>query len=1005
MANDEALRAAGIDDPEAFRSRLDALWSVAVPAAVVDAAAGAADPALVLTALAHLRDGAAEALGRVGGDVAQAIRLVTLLGASPLVGRLLLAEVDLWPVVLTAGRDGLRTLVPAAASVGALEPEALWQVVRLLKRRRMLLIAARDLLGEATLEETTRGLSELAEDALEVAVAATRDRLVEAHGDVVTDAGPAGFVVLGMGKLGGGELNFSSDVDLVYLYADDARESAGGPRGVLTPHEFFARLAEGVTRALHHTTADGFVFRVDLRLRPEGGNGPIVNPRGAALEYYGAYGQTWERGAFLKARPVAGDRALGAAFLEDMEAFVYRRFLDYATVEDIAAMKARIEASLTRRPRGMNVKLGRGGIREIEFVIQGLQLVHAGKDARIRERNSLVALRRLAEHRYLEPADAAALATAYRFLRQVEHKIQLVDERQTQVVPAGADELRLARRLGYARTDPAHALERFREDCRRHTEIVHRAFAALLYSGRDSTAGTDTRFAHVLDRLEEEAETRTALAGLGFHEVEESRSHLRLLRDGPLRSPATPRRKKLLRKVAPALLDAVTRAPDPDLALRHLAAFLTAVGARSSFLALLTENPATLNVLVRLFGSSEFLSRLLVRHPEMLDNLVRADLVRVTMTKAEMQAELSGQIAAADDYEERLDVLRRFRHEHFLRVGINDLEGLLPFHEVSDQLSDLADVCVEAAWRVADEATRARYQVDASPADFVVVALGKHGGRELTYNSDLDVIFIYAPRSETAGTTTVHEYVTRLAQTMMTTLQVQTREGRMYLIDTRLRPSGNAGPLVSSRDAFARYHAESAQLWERQAMIKARVVAGDTSLADEVAAIVARFVYATPLAAEGAAEIHRIRMRMEHELAGSERAGFNIKTGRGGLVDIEFLVQMLQLRHGAAMPAVCERATRPALAALAAGGVLSLEEARALDASYAFLRALTNRLRIERDQAVEALDRSGHGLAAVARRLGYEGTNDAVARRLLDDYESHREAVRSIYGRWFGAAD
>jgi glutamate-ammonia-ligase adenylyltransferase len=283
-----------------------------------------------------------------------------------------------------------------------------------------------------------------------------------------------------------------------------------------------------------------------------------------------------------------------------------------------------------------------------------------------------------------------------------------------------------------------------------------------------------------------------------------------------------------------------------------------------------------------------------------------------------------------------------------------------------------------------------------------VIGLGKLGARELTYNSDLDLIFVYVPSGDEAGPVSVHELFTKLAQTMITTLQVQTREGRMYSIDTRLRPSGNQGPLVSSLESFARYHAESAHLWERQAMIKARGVAGDAALLADVEAIIGRFVYARPLEDAEVAEIHRLRMRLEREHAGDERDEYNVKTGRGGILDIEFMVQMMQLRHGTAVPAVRRRATRHALAALAAAGVVAVSEATALEESYAFLRTLTSRLRIERDKPVESLERDGETLAPLARRLGYVGTNEAVARQLLADYQRHREQVRSLYVAWFG---
>jgi len=1005
----DRLRAAGIGDPDELLSRLAASWPGGMPPdAVLAALASSPDPPLAVASLGRLRDAAPDALARVAADEEQGAALVALLGASASVVRWLAMEPTRWQSVLAPAGTPIAELVPRPEPLAgdAATPEALAQLLRVFKRRRVLVIAARDLLGRATLVDTVTELSRLAEDALEVAVASVRARLVAAHGDVRgSDGTPLGFSVLGMGKLGGGELNFSSDIDLVYVYGDGGEDSAGGPRGKLSAREFMSRLAEAVTRALHQATDDGFVFRVDLRLRPEGTNGPIVNSAANALLYYESWGQTWERAAYLKARPVAGDRALGDRLLRDLEPFVFRRYLDYATLEDLKQMKAKVERALAAAPdKGLNVKLGRGGIREVEFVIQSLQLIHAGKDERIRQRNSLAALERLVETRYLAADESVRLAEAYRFLRDVEHKIQLVDERQTQVIPSGDGEVRLARRLGYRDLEPAVALARFRADLRRHTDAVATSFAALFYASETDRADSDDgRHASLLAGLDEDpARAEAELAALGFLDPRAARDHLVLLRDGAPSSRATPRRKQLLLAVAPSLLGEVSRAPDPDLALRHLAGFMAAIGARSSFLSLLAENPATLRVLVRLFGSSEFLSQILIRHPEMLDNLVRADLARLEVPKAALANELAGVIAATADYESRLDALRRFRHEHFLRVGINDLDNLLPFHVASSQLSDLADVCLDAAWKVAEEETRRRYGLDAAPGQFAVVGLGKLGARELTYNSDLDLIFVYVPTAADAGPVSVHEFFTKLAQTLMTTLQVQTREGRMYSIDTRLRPSGNQGPLVSSLESFARYHAESAHLWERQAMIKARGVAGDPDLAIEVEAIVQRFVYARPLGDDEVAEIHRLRMRLERELAGDERAEFNIKTGRGGLLDIEFMVQMMQLRHGAAVPEVRRRATRHALAALAEAGVVPADEAAVLEESYAFLRALTNRLRIERDQSVESLEREGYRLPALARRLGYAGPNEDVARQLLADFGRHRERVRALYVRWFG---
>ncbi|MGH7859722.1 MAG: DUF294 nucleotidyltransferase-like domain-containing protein, partial [Candidatus Binatia bacterium] len=451
----------------------------------------------------------------------------------------------------------------------------------------------------------------------------------------------------------------------------------------------------------------------------------------------------------------------------------------------------------------------------------------------------------------------------------------------------------------------------------------------------------------------------------------------------------------------PALFGEIRTSTDPDLALHHMAEFISAVGARTSFLALLTEKPETLRLLVGLFSSSRYLSHFFLRHPELLDSLVRADLAMVHKDRAVLDAELDSLLQAAPDYEAELDALRRFRNEEFLRIGVNDIHGLLDFVEVNEQLSDLAEACLAAALRIASRTIAERF--GPSPGRFAVMAMGKLGGHELNYNSDLDLIFVYdAPPRPDSGGVSVHEYFTKLAQRLMAVLQVATPEGYVYRIDMRLRPSGASGPLVSSLEAYRRYHETSSALWERQALIRARGVAGDSALGSEVERVNEEFVYGRGLADEDVAEISRLRMRMERELSRESASRWNLKTGRGGIVDVEFLVQMLQLRHGAAHPAVRLRSTERALEALFKEGVLPAEEFRALHQGYRFLRRLENSLRIERDQPVEALEHEA--APTLARRVGYTGPPEDAARELLAEFESVRESIRRIYESRFGGS-
>jgi glutamate-ammonia-ligase adenylyltransferase len=998
-----ALGAAGSVDPERVATAADAATAWLASAPVADVAAGlaaAADPDAALDRLVRLL-AAGDRPPRPGGVAP----LLQLLGGSAALSAALAAEGPAWPDVLAdALASGPRDVAAHAATLaaaGAGGPLARADVQRVLRRHRrheLLRIGGRDLLGLATVDETVRELSALAEAAIDAAVRATRARLEAEWGAV-----DAGFVVLGMGKLGGGELNYSSDVDLVYVYERDG-ELPGGR----TLAQLFCRLAEEVTRALGERTEDGVVFRVDLRLRPGGGEGPVAVSLPAALSYYETWGQTWERAVWLKARAVGGTRALGDAVLAELAPFVYRRYLDFGTIEDLKAMKRRVDASLGGADvAARDVKLGRGGIREAEFFVQAQQLVHGGKDARVHARGTLAGLAALARAGYVEPRLADGLAAAYRFLRDVEHKIQIDEERQTHRVPADPDGLRaLARRLGFRGDDAA---ARFEAERARHGAVVRAAFEALFHAAEESRRrGTTPELTALVEHADRADETRARLARLGFRDADAAYRDLRLLRDGPPHAPASPRRRQALAALAPALLVEIAGSPAPERALRHLAMFVSTVGARTSYLHLLLENPGVMRLLVRLFATSEFLSAFFLRHPELLDSLVRADLVRIVRAPEDVEAEVDARLAVAVDLETELDTLRRFRHEEVLRVGVHDIEGTLAPDEVGRQLAQVAEACLRAALRIArrEVVRRAGLPADPPTDGLAILALGSLGSGEPTYASDLDLIFIYEPGDPAwwEGRAVAHEVFTRIAQRTMSALQTPTREGIAYRIDTRLRPSGNQGPLVSSLDAFAAYHATSAQLWERQALIRARGVAGPPALRARLDDVVARFVYGRGLDAAEVAEIARMRERIARERGGAGGVAANVKTAPGGLVDVEFLVQMLQLRHGRDRPEIRERSTRRAIPALARAGLLSTEEARTLGEGWAFLTAIESRLRLERDQPVEAAEDDPEALAGLARRLGYTGDDAIAIAALRADRARHATAIRAVYERRFAEA-
>lgn len=1011
----DRLRALGVRDTARALALVEELrelpWDAAAREAAFEAAVAAPDPDLYFLNLARL----AETLPPA--EVAAAFRapsgprlLPALLGGSAFLPERLAREPGLFAELFVRGgvdrRPGAAELadeaVRCAAESGS--EEAVKAALRRIKLREMTRIAARDMAGLSPLSEVTGDLSALARAALEGAIVFARRAADERFGPALAE-GPGEpracrFVVLGMGKLGGCELNFSSDVDLIYLYETDRGQTAGGPgRRSVSLHEYFTRVAETVTRIVSESTAGGFVFRVDLRLRPEGNQGDLVNSLRSAEIYYESWGQTWERAAMIKARPVAGDLALGEEFLRIITPFVYRKYLDFTAIEEIKEMKEKIDRSAVRARRGgHDLKLGRGGIREIEFFVQAHQLIYGGKNPSLRLRGTEAALEALAAQGIVSREEAERLRAAYVFLRTLEHRIQVFQERQTHALPAREeDQLRLARAMGLPSGEELLlALDR-------HTGSV-RAIYERLFRGAEAADGAAVppEIAAVLDGEADPAQTARLLARLGFSDPGTARANLAVLRDGPphVRLPA--RARRYLEKIVPAILARVVETRNPDMALAHMERFISAVGARTMFYALLFENPRVISALVNLFGSSPFLSGYLLRHPELLDTFLRQDVSVPLKTKSPLRKELGEALAACADLEQEMDELRRFRNLEMLRIGIHDLAGGIDLEEGMFQLSALAEVLLRYAYALARREVTRRFGIPMVPgeggrereASFCVLGMGKLGAEELSYHSDLDIIFLYSGAGETVPPpgadaaafrrVSNHEYFAKVAQRMISLLTTVTREGYVYRLDTRLRPSGNAGPLVTSFASFRSYHEESAQLWERQALLKARFVAGDREFGKAVEAEIARIVFGRPLPAGAAEEIHRLRMRMEVEL-GREREGrLNLKVGRGGLVDVEFAAQYLQLVHGPQRPSVRARATLKALYELRREGVLAQEDFEVLDRGYRFLRALEVRQRLAHDASVEEIDTA------------------SLEPQLLERYKEETEAVRKVYLRILG---
>jgi glutamate-ammonia-ligase adenylyltransferase len=820
-----------------------------------------------------------------------------------------------------------------------------------------------------------------------------------------------------MGKLGGRELNVSSDIDLIYFYSSDQGETAGVPddrggvKGKISLHTFFAKLAEMVSRAISQVTGDGFVFRVDMGLRPDGKGGDLASSMRSAEVYYESWGQSWERAAMMKARPVAGSLELGERILAALDPFIYRRYLDYNLIEDMMSMKKRIDASLVRSQEGeYNIKLGRGGIREIEFFIQALQLVYAGKNPKIRERNSLKALLNLRDSRIVKEADCTSLAEAYRFLRPVEHRIQVVQERQTHSLPRKDDEkLALARRCGYLKPDGA---ERFAEALEAHRGSVSAIYGDLFLS-RDERIKEEVlpEVYFFFDTKADPELIKDMLAERHFENPDAAYENLLVLRDGPPRLNLTERGRRILEKIAPLFLQEIFASPDPDLALANLERFLAAIRTRSSFYALLAENRDILKLLTSMFGMSEFLSKIFIGHPELLDSMITRGYAYLLKERCTMAEELDTLLTQADGFEEQLDAMRRYRHEEFLRIGMNDIHGKMKQPDVALQLTNLAEICLDAACCLATgELSRfGRPQVAQEDgtrreASFAIVAMGKLGGYELNYHSDLDIIYIYDGQGMTDGEKSItnREYFAKLGQKIIMILTSQTREGYVYKIDTRLRPSGNAGPLVTSLESFRSYHGTESQIWERQALTKARVTYGSPQLGEAIEQVVEHAVYGAGAEEIVKSEIHRLRMRMEVELAKETTGSYNIKTGRGGMVDVEFVVQYLQLSYGHQHRQLRNWNTLGALEAVRHLGLLPEADCQALADGYRFLRRLENRLRIIHDYSMNDLGGPLKYLNKLARRLGYDVQLKNPGEMLMADYERVTSAVRAVYVKVLG---
>jgi glutamate-ammonia-ligase adenylyltransferase len=953
--------------------------------------------------------------------------LLQLLSTSQYFSDLLVANPDYLdmlrvPLRNSPSRAELKAQLQAEVDA-AFEDSAVLRAFRRFRQRQILRIGTNDIIRDRPLEEVTRDISRVADTALEVALATAQRHVGNRFGQPATASGqPGRCVILAFGKLGGKELNYSSDIDLMFLY--DQEGATRGRRSVsLSNDEYFGRVTTEVVRLLSAHTDRGQAYRVDLRLRPEGHRGPLARSLASTLSYYDTLGRTWERQALIKIRPVAGDIKLGEEFLRLSEPFVYRKYLSFAEINEIKALKRQIENKAGRAGVSeKDVKTGHGGIRDVEFTIQFLQLLNGGDLPEVRQRNTLKAMQALERVGCLTDQEYHLLEDAYRFLRKTEHRLQIMFDMQTHRLPDGEEELRkLALRMGYAdapsnfgspsrRSDPLAA---FLHDYRAKTDLNRKILDHLLhqtFQGEDGQAEPESDL--ILDPYPDPERIRAVLGRYPFRDVQGAYHNLAQLAHESVPFLSTRRCRQFLASIAPRLLRALAETPDPDMALVNLEKVTASLGAKGVLWELFSFNPPSLKLYVDLCAWSQFLSEILINNPGMIDELLDSLVLNQPRTAAELREELTQLCRGAADPE---PILHSFQDKELLRIGVRDILGKDTIQATTAALSDLAEtILVQIAGMQYPILTR-RFGLPyldqgpraGEPSRYVLLGLGKLGGRELNYHSDLDLILVYegdgqtgpppgASRFDRYELTTNFHFFTELAQRIIKVTSLLGPMGRLYQVDMRLRPTGKSGSLVIPLTEFRRYYHEGeAQLWERQALTRARVVFGEEEFGREVLAAVEEAAFGLPWRPEMADEIRSMRERLE-----ASRSERDLKRGFGGIVDVEFLVQLFQLKYARDLPALRTGNTWEALDALRDHALLMEADHTLLRASYDFLRLVESRLRIVHNRALDELPESPEGLEKLARRLGCEaGPGGSAGSRFLAELERHTTQTRELFLR------
>jgi len=865
--------------------------------------------------------------------------------------------------------------------------------LRVGKRRMALATALADIAGVWPLEKVTATISGYAELALSLAVShLLRDSAASGLLDLPHPDTPetgSGYVVLGMGKLGARELNYSSDIDIIVLWDPEIARYTGKR----DPYEFFVRLTKTLVRIMEERTGDGYVFRTDLRLRPDPGSTPIAISTEAAETYYESFGQNWERAAMIKVRPVAGDLERGAKFVEDLRPFVWRKSLDFYAIQDIHSIKRQINAHKGGGKvavAGHNVKVGRGGIREIEFFAQTQQLIWGGREPDTRPAATLAALQALTDHGHVDEDTRADLERCYRILRSLEHRLQMIDDAQTQVLPAEPDKLAaVATFCGF------DTVEAFADHVRETLLTVERHYADLF---EDAPSLSEDGGNLVFTGHENDPNTLETLAEIGFTNPTAVAATVRAWHHGRYRCTRSTRARELLTELVPTLLRALAKTAHPDQAFLRFDEFLARLPAGVQIFSLFHANPGLLGLVAEIMGDAPRLAQVLSRRPNMLDAVITPGFFDSLPDRAELADELDQLLSQSRDFEDTLDLCRMWANGRKFQPGVQTLRHLCDARAAGETLTAIADVVLDRLLTATEEefaATHGRLP----GGEMVVIAMGKMGGREMTATSDLDLITVYdaapdADMSDGARPLSRNDYFIRLTQRYVNAITALTREGRLYEVDMRLRPSGSKGPLAVSLEAFRKYNAESAWTWEHLALTRARVVCGPATLAAKAEQGIRDALTAPRDPDKLLIDVADMRALMARERKPANM--FDVKLMRGGLVDIEFIVQYLMLRHAPEKPEVLSPNVHQALTRLRDAGVLAAEDAALLDAAQALWLDLQGLLRTSIEGAFKE-DEASPGLRAKLAGAAHEPDFETLKARMTETYEkAHALFVRLI---------